>query len=96
MSLNEQLEAVRQDMQVWKDLQSSKGWELMKIGVEAQLRGRRVALDDLRPSGIDALISIGGSISEMAGMRLVLGWPEIMLNELRLKEQQLLEMINEH
>lgn len=96
MSLNEQLEAVRQDMQVWKDLQSSKGWELMKIGVEAQLRGRRVALDDLRPGGIDALISIGGSISEMAGMRLVLGWPEIMLNELRLKEQQLLEMINEH
>lgn len=96
MSPNEQLEAVRKEMHEWRQLKDLPAYVRMCEGIDGQLRGRRAALDDLRPASLDALISLGASVSEMAGMRLVIGWPDIMLNELRLKERQLLEMINEH
>lgn len=95
MSLNRELEEVRAEKAQWQDLQKHPAFVKLQLGVSAQATGRRKALDDLRPTSLDALIMAGSNMSELAGMNLVLGWPDIMLQQLELAERQLLERINE-
>ena len=95
MSLNDDLEKIRAEKQEWQTLLDSPQWQKLKYGVEAQITGRRTGLDDLRPTSLDALIMAGSSMSEISGMKTVLTWPQIIIDQLALQERLLLEKINE-
>ncbi len=95
MDFNAQYEAVRNERTKWEAFKQNEQFEKLKAGCEAQLMSRRLSTDSLRPTSLDALIDVGSTLSEMSGIRLVLSWPDIMIEQLLQQERILLERINE-
>lgn len=94
LSLNEQLEMVRKEIHEWRELQQHPQFEKLVYGMREQVRSRHQQHYGLLPHSLDALISLGSVNSEIAGIELVLKYPDIILADLQAKEKLLMENIN--
>ena len=92
--LNEQLENARAEIGQLKAFRDSAGFQKLCHGIREQIRARHLSHYGLLPHSLDALISLGSVNSEIAGMETVLKYPDILLDDWKQIETNLLEQIN--
>lgn len=91
----ERLASLREQEAALQELLASQGWEILQQGVRSNLASRRQDLVTRVEPGMDGLIDLGRSQSEMAGMQFMYNFPGILLDDVRGEIQGLLELMAE-
>lgn len=86
---------MRQQERALQELLDSEGWRVLQAGIKANLISRRNDLVTRVESGMDGLIDLGRSQSELAGMQHAINFPGLLLDDVQGEIRGVIEMMEE-
>ena len=91
--LENQMEELRSTVRVLKELQQSEGWGLLGKMLNSRRLGLRQSLFgiDANSRGLDGLIEIARTQSELAGIEFVLNLPKFIIDDNEMQLEAIIE-----